>query len=278
MIAVTGASGQLGSALVAASDKVVGLTRSSLDLSEPDRLVQVLNRLEPTGLINCAAYTAVDQAETEEDLAATINGEAVGVMAEWAFRNDVPFVSYSTDYVFDGSMDRPYVEEDRPQPINAYGRSKLLGERFALSANSRALVIRTSWVLSGTHPNFVSSMIRNARSGPFSVVDDQWGRPTHVQDLVDATFRALDVGASGIVHITNAGDTTWFRLAQEIIDAAGLDSSLVAPCDSQSFSRPAPRPVNSRMESTRLERLGLSSLPPWQRRIPEVVDQVLQWL
>jgi dTDP-4-dehydrorhamnose reductase len=223
-------------------------------------------------IVNCAAYTAVDRAEQEEAIATVINGAAVGVMAEYAALARIPIVTYSTDYVFPGTSEKSYLESDATAPVNAYGRSKLAGEQLALSSYPGALVIRTSWVISGTHPNFVATMLRLAsEQEELNVVDDQMGCPTIASDLAAATAQALSVGASGVVHLTNQGATTWFHLARAAVNLAGRDSNKIRPCTTAEFPTPAARPAFSVLGSERREPLGIDALPHWRSSLPSVV-------
>jgi dTDP-4-dehydrorhamnose reductase len=276
MISVTGATGQLGSAFLRLLPDAAGLTRADLDLTRPDLLRERLDRLRCDTLINCAAYTAVDQAETDEQTAEAVNAHSVEVMASWAADRSVRLVTYSTDYVFDGTKSAAYVESDVPNPQSAYGRTKLLGERLATDANPGCLVIRTSWVISGTHPNFVSTILRLVRDRPISVVDDQHGSPTLADDLASHTLRLLDIAARGLVHATNEGATTWFHLAQTAAELAGIEPDRISPCTTAEFPRPAPRPANSLLVSERYREVGY--LPPWRESLPTAVEQILTWL
>jgi len=273
VILVTGVSGQLGTAF---RDKLGTsaeyLDRSMIDLSERGRAAAAIRAREPSLVINCAAYTAVDRAEDEEGLATVVNGSAVMEMAR-----DVGsrFVTFSTDYVFDGTKPTPYLESDTPEPINAYGRSKLVGERSALEALDEALVIRTSWVMSGTHRNFAAVMLDLIAKGAVSVVADQRGRPTMVSDLVVGTLDAVDAGASGILHLTNEGSTTWYDLARTVAEMSGLDPDRVAPCSTAEYPTPARRPKNSVLDSERLSALGISPLPDYHNALEEAVHALL---
>ena len=257
-------------------EKALPLGRGDLDLRNVERIANVLDHLDPSTVINCAAYTAVDRAESEEDLATLINGEAVGQIADWAQRRGRPFLTFSTDYVFDGAADRPYVESSPTNPINAYGRSKLVGEELALPRG--ALVVRTSWVISGSNPNFVATILRKVREDEVRVVDDQRGNPTVAVDLAGASFAALRSGASGLIHLTNQGETTWYELARTSVGLAGLDPSRVSPCDTVDYPTPAPRPGYSVLASERLEGLGLEPLPHWRESIGGVVDEIKTWI
>ena len=275
MIVVTGVSGQLGSAFRRRlGDRARYLEQDDLDLTDVATIRPTIEDLSPTLVINCAAYTAVDEAEEDEETARLVNATAVGELADVTKDIGVRLVTFSTDYVFDGTSERPYVESDETKPINAYGRTKLEGEQLALGANPETLVIRTSWLLSGTHPNFAATMVRLIAAGPVQVVDDQRGRPTFVDDLVAGTLDALEAGATGILHLANAGTTTWYDLAREIADLAGLDADRVQPATTDDFPWPARRPANSVLESVRLVELGLDPLPDYHESLDQTVAQL----
>ena len=275
MILVTGGSGQLGTAFRKLLPDATYPSRAALDLASPESVLPALQDLAPTAIINCAAYTAVDEAEQEEELASRINGETVGLFAAYAAGKGIPFVTFSTDYVFDGKGSAPYVESDHTDPINAYGRSKRIGEVLAL-AYPESLVIRTSWVISGTHPNFVATMLRlAAERDSLRVVDDQQGCPTVTDDLAKATLQALNGGATGLLHLTNQGPTTWYRLAARAVEIAGLDVSKLAPCTTDEYPLPAPRPAYSVLGSERRSQLGLDPLPNWEESLPALVSELL---
>lgn len=274
MIAVLGATGQLGSAFVRALGTACDpVTRDELDLADTGAIEAWMESVGPNLVINCAAYTAVDAAETDEVTARTVNTLAVAALAEAAARGDVGLVTFSTDYVFDGEKDTGYVESDRPNPLNVYGRTKLDGELLALDAHPKALVVRTSWLLSATHRNFLTVMLEQMAKGAVSVVNDQRGRPTLVDDLAAGTLAAVDAGASGVLHLTNQGETTWFELARDIAELAGFDPGLVKPTTSVELDRPATRPKNSVLDSERLEELGLTLLPWLRPELPTLMGQ-----
>lgn len=257
-------------------DRSIPLTRSDIDLADVETIPGILAEVAPEAVISCAAYTKVDTAESEEDLATRINSEAVGVMAEWAGVNGVPFLTFSTDYVFDGQATEPYVESSPTDPINAYGRSKLAGERLTIEAGG--LVVRTSWVISGSHPNFVATMIRLAGEGELRVVDDQRGCPTVCRDLALTSFQALEAGTAGLLHVTNQGPTTWFEFARAALAEAGLDPELVSPCSTADYPTEAARPAYSVLGSERLDRLGLNNPPHWRESLPSVVAEIKTWV
>jgi dTDP-4-dehydrorhamnose reductase len=272
-----GYSGQLGTAIGAELTAASKVGRSDLDLAQIsiEQARNFLRKLRPTSIINCAGYTQVDRAEDEEDLATSINGTAVGILAKVAGDADIPFVTFSTDYVFDGEATEPYLESDEARPVSAYGRSKLAGERLAVAANPNSLVIRTSWLLSGTHPNFVATMLRLADEGrPFRVVNDQHGRPTIARDLARASLTALGTGVTGLLHLANPGATTWFDLAQAAIGHARLDISLVTPCQTADYPTPAARPAFSVLDTSRASQLGLM-MPEWRDSLPALVTEIM---
>jgi len=275
MILVTGTTGQLGTAFRRRlGDRAHYLDRSQLDLSVPGTASEMIRELQPSVVINCAAYTAVDRAEIDESLATAVNGAAVGEMAGACAGIDAKFVSYSTDYVFDGSKATPYLESDVTAPINAYGRSKGVGEVLALQANTDSLIVRTSWVMSGTHRNFAAVMLELIAKDDVSVIDDQFGHPTFVNDLVVATMESIDSGASGVLHLANQGVTTWYELARSIALMGGLDPERVKPCSSAEYETAAARPLNSVLDSERLGALGIAHLPDFHEALEEAVAEL----
>jgi dTDP-4-dehydrorhamnose reductase len=275
MILVTGAGGQLGTAFRRSlGEHGYFVDRSQLDLSVPGASSEVIRTLRPSVVINCAAYTAVDEAEASEPLATLINGAAVGEMAEACASIGARFVTYSTDYVFDGTKTGPYLESDPTAPINAYGRSKLAGETLARQANDDSLIVRTSWVMSGTHRSFAAVMLDLIAKGDVSVIDDQRGHPTLVNDLVAATLDGIDVGASGVVHLTNKGAITWYELARTVASFGGLDPERVKPCSSAEYETAAARPLNSVLDSERLDELGIPPLPDFRPALEEAVAEL----
>ncbi len=276
-IAVVGSDGQLGTAFTRLlGDSARRLNRASLDLADIDSIGPVLDEIRPDAVVNCAAYTNVDGAEADEETATRVNGEAVAVLAEWAHERSCPLLTFSTDYVFGGDASRPYVESSPPGPLGAYGRSKLVGETAAVA--SGALVVRTSWVISGSHHNFVATILRAARERPLRVVDDQHGCPTVAADLAAVAYEALGQGVSGLLHLTNQGATTWYGLARAAIEEAGITDFSIEPCATDEFPRPAPRPGYSVLGSERLDGLGIEGLPPWRESLPALVAELMTWI
>lgn len=272
MILVTGGAGQLGTAFRRVVPEARFVDLGDFDLTRGDLLVEALAGMRPEAIINCAAFTAVDRAEQEEARATEVNGTAVGVMAAYAAVQVIPFLTFSTDYVFPGDGTSPYLESSPTAPLNAYGRSKLAGERAALGICPDALVVRTSWLVSGTHPNFVATVLRLAADREVKVVDDQWGCPTMVDDLAPAAWAALQAGVTGVLHLTNSGETTWFRFARAAVALAGLDPGRIVPCTTAEYPTAARRPGYSVLGSERRGPLGLADLPPWEESLPAVVE------
>ena len=270
MILVTGGAGQLGTAFRKVVPEARFVDLADLDLTRADQLA-TLAEIRPEAIVNCAAYTAVDRAEEEEARATEVNGSAVGVMAGYAAVRGIRFLTFSTDYVFPGDAAAPYLESSPTGPVNAYGRSKLAGEQAALGIHPEALVVRTSWLVSGTHPNFVATMLRLAPEREVRVVDDQWGCPTMVDDLAPAAWAALQAGVSGLLHVTNSGETTWFRFARAAVAQAGLDPGRIVPCTTADYPTPARRPAYSVLGSERRGPLGLPDVPPWEESLRAVV-------
>ena len=275
MIAVFGSDGQLGSAF----GRLLGseanlLTRSDLDLGGLGAVRGWVRRQKPDVIVNCAAYTAVDLAESEKKTARAVNSLAVGALAEACAETGTRLVTFSTDYVFNGRKPTAYVESDLPDPLNVYGATKAEGERVAMASGGEVLIVRTSWVMSGTHPSFLLKMLDLISAGPVLVVDDQRGRPTFADDLALATMTALEAGVRGLLHLTNEGETTWFGLARQIAELAGLEESRVEPCSSDDFPRPARRPLNSVLDSERRGPLGLDPLPHYLVSLEPAIDQL----
>jgi dTDP-4-dehydrorhamnose reductase len=269
---VLGTAGQLGTAFrQLLGESAVYLTRAEADLIHPGTLAPVLDSLRPELVLNCAAYTAVDRAESEPDVAATVNADSVEALAAWTAANGAKLVTFSTDYVFDGVKPDAYVESDPAAPINVYGATKRDGEIRALAADPGALVVRTSWVLSGTHSNFAATMLRLGRERSLRVVDDQRGHPTLVEDLAPAVLEAVRLNVSGILHLTNQGVVSWFELARIVFDAAGLDASRLTPCTTEEYPVPAARPRNSVLDSERLTALGLAPLPHFEPALQRAI-------
>ena len=276
MILILGRGGQLGTSfanLLGPGARPLGM--DELNLQDFDDIWPTLDRFEPAGLINCAGHTAVDLAEQQAELAYLLNASAVGQMARWAAARSVPFVNFSSDYVFDGAKGTPYVESDEPNPINTYGNSKLAGEVEGLEAYPEMLAVRSSWLVSGSSPNFVATVLRRAREGAIRVVDDQIGIPNIANDLAVATLEALDIGITGLLHLSSAGQTSWFELARRALELADMDPELVQPISTEEYGAGALRPAYGALASER--ETGIE-LPSWERSLPVVVKDLLTWI
>ncbi|HDS1747329.1 MULTISPECIES: dTDP-4-dehydrorhamnose reductase [Pseudomonas] len=279
-VLVCGHNGQVAQALktqLAGLGEIHLLGRDQLDLAQPEALREPLRQLAPGLIINAAAYTAVDQAETEPDTAFAINAQAPGVLAEEALRLGAPLIHYSTDYVFDGEKATPYNEQDVPNPLGVYGRSKLAGEQAIAAVGGAHLILRTSWVYSLHGRNFLLTMQRLLQEKPqLRVVDDQIGAPTWATTIALSTrvlierWQAGRAGAWGTYHLAAQGQTSWFGFAQAIgeqLKARGLPCAELLPIPSSEYPTPARRPANSRLDCSRLAREWGVTLPHWQQAL-----------
>lgn len=268
---VTGAGGMLGcdviARLQAEGERPAGLHHADLDVTDGAAVAAALRRHQPEIVINCAAWTAVDAAESDEPAAHRINADAPAHLARACAATSARLLHISTDYVFAGDASTPYSEDTTPNPRTAYGRTKLAGERAVLDLHpDGGCIVRTAW-LYGTHgPNFVATMRRLEATRPsVDVVDDQRGQPTWTVDLADRLVTLGQSGtAHGIYHATNAGDTTWYGLARKVFALLGADPDRVRPVSTAAFPRPAPRPAYSVMASNRRTPAGTGPLRAWQ--------------
>lgn len=272
-VLILGAGGMLGHDLVQALDgrDVTALTRAELDITDP---AAVRDAVAGHGVVvNAAAYTRVDDAETHEADAAAVNATGAGTAAAAAAAVGARFVQLSTDYVFDGAATEPYPEDAPLDPTGAYGRTKADGERLVRAAHPDALIVRTAWLYGQHGPNFARTMLNLAASrDTVSVVTDQVGQPTWTRDLSRSIVSLIDAGApAGIYHATNAGEASWFAFAQAIFAEAGLDPARVLPTDSASFVRPAPRPAYSVLGHDGWARVGLDAPRPWREALADAV-------
>lgn len=263
---ITGAAGMLGQDLqrALAGRDVTALTRADLDITDQDAVTRAVEGYDV--VLNAAAYTAVDNAETDEDAAYAINATGTANLARAAAAHGAKFVQYSTDYVFQGDASEPYDEDAPRDPLNAYGRTKAAGEEQALEVHpDGTYVLRTAWLYGAGGPNFAKTMVKLAGSHPeITVVDDQLGQPTYTRDLAEQTVRLLDADApAGIYHATNSGECTWFDFAREIFRLSGNDPERVKPTDSASFVRPAARPAYSVLGHRRWAEAGVPEMRPW---------------
>jgi len=282
-ILITGSQGQVGWELVrclAPLGEVVALDHARLDLGDRAAVRRVVAELRPTVVVNGAAYTAVDRAESEEADATRINGDAPGVLAEAAASCGAALIHYSTDYVFDGSQTAPYREADPVAPINAYGRSKLAGERAVAAVGGAYLILRTSWVYAARGANFPRTILRLAHERDrLTIVDDQIGAPTWARWIAEATGAIVAAGRGdpagylrervGCYHLACAGETSWYGFARALLAVAGGEGRVaeLAPIPSRDYPTPAPRPQSSRLDCTRLADTFSVRLPAWEEGV-----------
>ena len=274
-ILLTGASGQLGRELkrsLASLGELIACDRSQLDLADAKALRAAVRAIAPTAIVNAAAYTAVDKAESEPQLADAINAEAPGILAEEAKRLGALLIHYSTDYVFDGAKPMPYNEDDATAPLAAYGRSKLAGETAIAVSGARHLILRSSWIYGLHGANFMKTMLRLGKErDELRVVGDQIGAPTWTRHLADvsALILARREIPDGLYHLAAAGETSWHGYAEAIFAEARraglLDKSpVVRRITSAEFPLPAARPANSRLDCSRFQRDFGLALPDWR--------------
>ncbi|MFE1878126.1 dTDP-4-dehydrorhamnose reductase [Streptomyces diastatochromogenes] len=278
---VTGAGGMLGHdtvrELLDRGEDVAGLDRAALDITEPDAVQRAFDAHRPDVVVNCAAYTAVDDAETDEARALRINGDGPRLLARACAAHGVRLIHVSTDYVFSGeTRATPYPEDHPPAPRTAYGRTKLAGERAVLAElPGAAAVVRTAWLYGVHGRNIVRTMLElEARRHTVDVVDDQRGQPTWSADVA---ARIADLGATaahGVFHATGSGEASWYELAREVFRLAGADPDRVRPTDSRSFTRPAPRPAYSALGHARWREAGLAPPRDWRSALSEALPLI----
>jgi dTDP-4-dehydrorhamnose reductase len=292
---VTGREGQVVMALIERAEiggrnpgrfEVIALGRPKLDLSQPHTIEAVLAAAKPDVIVSAAAYTAVDQAETDEEAATVINGTASGAIAQAAAKLGIPVIQISTDYVFDGSKASPYLETDPVAAIGAYGRSKLAGERAVAEATANHAILRTAWVYSPFGKNFLKTMLKLAETrDALNVVADQVGNPTSALDIADAVLTVagnlLDSDAEslrGTFHMTGSGDASWADFATEIFAHSAVrrgPSASVAGIPSSAYPTPAKRPANSRLDCGKLSESHGVTLPNWKASTEDVVARLV---
>ncbi|WAC65266.1 dTDP-4-dehydrorhamnose reductase [Agrococcus sp. SL85] len=272
-ILIAGGTGMLGIDLVEALSHhdVVSTGSAQLDIRDPEACRDAVRGID--AIVNCAAYTRVDDAEADEEAAFALNAQGAANLAAAAAEQGAVLVQVSTDYVFRGDAREPYAEDAAVDPVSAYGRTKAEGERLAVEANPDTIVVRTAWLYGRGGPSFPATMLRLAgQRETLDVVDDQRGQPTWTRDLAGAIRALLEAGVrSGTFHGTNAGEATWFDLARAVLEEAGLDPERVRPTDSASFVRAAPRPAWSVLAHDAWAARGLAPMRPWREALHEAV-------
>lgn len=293
-ILVTGRDGQVGHELVrtlAPLGEVTATGRAELDMTSDDSIRASVRRVRPHLIVNAAAYTAVDKAESEPALAKRINSDAVATLAAEAKRAGAGIIHYSTDYVFDGAKSEPYLEDDRPNPLNVYGRTKLGGDEALAAADLPYIIFRVSWVYGARGRNFLHTMLRLAKERrELRIVDDQIGAPTSAIEIADATAQVVrkliqprDAPSdwnramrerSGVYNMAAAGETSWCGFAHEIFRQSGVGNVAVHPISTAEYKTPAVRPLNSRLGCARLERVFGLTMKDWKAALEDVLHEI----
>lgn len=284
-ILITGGSGQVGRALVLskpADYEVYAPTSAQLDITDAESVSRAFARFRPDLVVNAAAHTAVDKAESERELAFAVNADGAGNVARACRADSVPLIHLSTDYVFDGSSTSPYTEDDRPNPFNVYGESKLAGERQIEGARIPHLILRVSWVFSALGSNFVRTMLKLAPNDTLRVVNDQRGTPCAAADIAATLWRcaANPEAFAGVLHFASTPPTTWYGLANAIFEI-GLELGLiqraprVEPISTDQYPTPARRPANSLLDSSRLQSLVGFEPPDWRDSLRSVLATIV---
>ncbi len=290
-ILLLGKNGQVGWELqrsLAVLGQVTALGHGEADFTQPQAVAQAVRALCPDVIVNAAAHTAVDKAESEPGRARLLNATTPGRLAEEAARLGAWLVHYSTDYVFDGSGSRPWRETDAPAPLSVYGATKLEGERLIQQSGCRHLILRTSWVYAARGGNFAKTMLRLAQERErLTVIDDQWGAPTGADLLADVTAHAIRhlqqrPQDGGLYHCVAGGETTWHSYAKYVVEharqaqpAINIKATEIAPVPTSAFPTPAARPHNSRLDNARLQAAFGLRLPPWQQGVARMLTEIL---
>lgn len=281
-ILLTGRYGQIGwelERILPEVGEVFAFGRDELDLADPDQVREKVRLVKPDIIVNAAAYTAVDRAEEEPELAMAINGTAPGILAEEAKRLDALLVHYSTDYVFDGTKAEPYTEKDEPNPLSVYGTTKLAGERAIQATWGKHLIFRTSWVYGMRGKNFLLTILKLAKErDEIRVVDDQVGAPTWCRTLSESTTEILRSAQllPGLYHMTSTGRTSWYGFCLAILKLApqeGLRVRSTVPISSTSYPTAAKRPKNSQLDCSKLAEAFHITLPPWEETLVETLRE-----
>lgn len=281
IILITGSQGQLGSEFHKISFafpqyQFIFSDRKSLDITDEQAVNDFFSKNKITVCVNCAAYTAVDKAEQEKELAEKVNTTAVGYLAKACKEHDVQFIHISTDYVFNGKATRPYLSTDQTNPVNFYGSTKLAGEQMAIALNDKTIIIRTAWVYSSFGNNFVKTMMRLMKDREsIGVVNDQLGSPTYAGDLAEAIMHIInqDHFIPGVYHYTNEGITTWYNFAKEIAMLIKT-KCVVNPISTEQFPTPAARPAYSVLDTEKIQSIFNLQIPNWQDSLQKCLAEI----
>lgn len=293
-ILVTGKNGQVGFELMrtlAPLGTVVGVDVKECDLAQSAAIDALLERVRPDIIVNPAAFTEVDKAESQPIIAHAVNAQAPKLLARYAARHNIPIIHFSTDYVFDGKKDGPYTEEDEAKPTSVYGKTKWLGEEAVRKLAAKHIIIRTSWVFGSHGVNFLKTMLKlAAERDKLSVVSDQYGAPTSARMLAEAVAQIItELGEPGsyrkygTYHVAARGETSWHGYAQVVVERAiklGLDLKIspkeIKPITTKEYPMPAPRPANSRLDTTKVSMTFSVSLPKWQDEVEKVIQELVK--
>lgn len=281
-ILVTGGNGQLGSALRLASaesqHRYIFTDIEDLDITSSEAVEICFENDNIDVVVNCAAYTAVDLAEENEDVANAINNKAVAILADACKRHDATLIHLSTDYIFAGDATTPYTEEAIPAPLNAYGRTKLAGEKAVTESGCRYIILRTAWLYSEFGRNFVKTMRNLTSSRPeIKVVADQYGSPTYAGDLAGAIAEIIEGGKlhkTGVYNYSNLGACSWFDFAVEIAKESGYNSCKISPCTTEEYPTKAQRPPYSVLEKSKFIENFEMSIPEWRKSLAKCIKQL----
>ena len=284
LILITGAKGMLGTDLMAALNsehECIGADIQKtnniceLDITNLSNVLELVGKLKPDLIINPAAYTNVDGCETEIDTAFKVNSIGAKNLAIASNEYNIPIVHISTDYVFNGEKNTPYIESDIPNPQSVYGQSKLDGENFVRQLSNKHYIVRIQWLYGLNGKNFVTTIIKAAREkGALKVVNDQWGSPTYTKDVAGAIKQLIKKPDYGTYHITNSGITTWHDFTQEILKQAGITGVTLTPCTTEEFPRPAKRPRYSPLDNMNWRLIGYEPLRPYQEALKDYIAEL----
>lgn len=276
-VLITGGRGQLGMDLeriLSNFYEVFAFGRDNLDVTDQEQVIKQIEKLRPDVVIHCAAYTAVDQAETDAKQAYQVNAEGTRNVVLAAEKIGAKICYISTDYVFDGQGEKPYKEYDAARPLTVYGRSKLAGEQWVRDLSTKFFIVRTSWVFGKHGRNFVKTILQRGREkGRLTVVMDQFGSPTYTVDLASFLCQLIATGKYGIYHASNTGFCSWYEFAKEIIRISGIPTEII-PCTTDEYPRPARRPAYSVLDHEAIRRNGFREFPPWQEALRRFLQEI----